>query len=118
MDDNERIRFLVNVGPSDGLYTATEAARRLHISPQLICQWRRSGKVKPVAKFGRSPVYRFSDLAAVECETRQDWIHSHRGRRGVASGQAEVRDGDADGGSPADARPVRSRPGVATDKAA
>lgn len=81
MDDLQRIRFLAAVGPSDGLYTATEAAKRLKISSQLICQWRRAGKIKPVAKFGRSPVYRYSELAEVERQMRRDQVHSHRGPR-------------------------------------
>lgn len=61
--------------------TATEAAQRLGISSQLICMWRRAGKVAPIGQEGRSPLYRLGDLMVVERETRNS---PHNRKRSVA----------------------------------
>lgn len=75
LDDVQRNRRL------DVHVTATEAARRLGVSSQLICMWRRAGKVAPVGRQGRSPLYRLGDLMAVERETRNS---PHNLKRSVA----------------------------------
>lgn len=49
--------------------TAAEAAKLLGIDRHLIYVWRSDGKVKPVGKRGRSPLYRWADLVAVERDT-------------------------------------------------
>lgn len=50
--------------------TATQAARLLGVTPQLIRQWVDSEKLAAVDKRGRSPLYLWGDLVDVERITR------------------------------------------------
>lgn len=71
----------------DELVTATEASLLLPISVQLISMWRSSGKVTPVRMRGRSPLYRYADLEAVERDMREAAAaaNNHRARRPLAA---------------------------------
>lgn len=60
--------------------TAAEAARLLGIDRHLIYVWRSEGKVAPVGRRGRSPLYRWADLVAVERDTAMSG-RSFRGPR-------------------------------------
>jgi hypothetical protein len=53
----------------DAQVTASQAVAVLGegmVSLALICMWRRKGHLKPVGKRGRSPLYRWGDILAVE----------------------------------------------------
>jgi hypothetical protein len=55
----------------NALVTATEAATRLpDVSRHLIGMWERLGKIQRHKMRGRSPLYRWGDILAVEAETR------------------------------------------------
>jgi hypothetical protein len=61
----------------DALVTATEAATRLpDVSRHLIGMWERLGKIGRRDMRGRSPLYRWGDILAVEADMRT----SGRGR--------------------------------------
>lgn len=61
----------------DALVTATEAAAGLpDVSRHLIGMWVRHGKLNVKGHRGRSPLYRWGDIVAVEAATRM----SNRGR--------------------------------------
>lgn len=60
--------------------TAAEAARLLGIDRHLIYVWRAAGKIEPVEKRGRHPLYRWCDLVQVERDTRTSG-RSYRGPR-------------------------------------
>jgi predicted site-specific integrase-resolvase len=64
--------------------TAAEAARLLGIDRHLIYVWRGKGKVAPVGKRGKSPLYRWADLVAVERDTSSSG-RSYRGPRVTAA---------------------------------
>lgn len=81
MDFHERAAALDDIHRNRRLdvpVTATEAARRLGVSSQLICMWRRAGKVEPIGQEGRSPLYRLGDLMDVERETRNSQYNLKR----------------------------------------
>lgn len=56
----------------EALVTAAEAAPKLGVDRHLIYMWRALGKVTPQGKRGKSPLYRWGDLLAVESQTRRD----------------------------------------------
>lgn len=61
----------VNVNP-DATLTATEAAKLIpRLSRYAVGMWKARGKLRPVGKRGRSPLYRWQDLVAVERQTRE-----------------------------------------------
>lgn len=61
----------------DALVTATEAAAGLpDVSRHLIGMWVQHEKLTPKGRRGRSPLYRWGDIVAVEAATRT----SNRGR--------------------------------------
>lgn len=69
----------------DAQVSAREAAdypplKSAGVTRHLIYVWRGLGKLEPVAQRGRSPLYRFGDILAVERDTRRSGA-SHRGRR-------------------------------------
>lgn len=64
----------------DALVTAAEAASLLPIDRHLIYVWRAAGRIEPVGKRGRSPLYRWCDLVQVERDTRTSG-RSYRGPR-------------------------------------
>ena len=64
--------------------TAAEAARLLGIDRHLIYVWRGRGKVSPVGQRGKSPLYRWADLVAVERDTALSG-RSFRGSRESAA---------------------------------
>jgi hypothetical protein len=73
----------VDLNPA-ALVSALEAASQIPgVSRQLIAMWRRNNKLKPAGKRGRSPLYRWGDIIAVEQATRAS-KHSTRHRRGPA----------------------------------
>lgn len=55
----------------DAKLPAHLAAALVGVSRQLINYWRASGLIAPVGHRGRSPLYRLSDILAVEAETRR-----------------------------------------------
>lgn len=55
----------------DAKLPAHLAARLVGVSRQLINYWRTSGLIQPVARRGRSPLYRLADILRVEAETRR-----------------------------------------------
>lgn len=62
----------------DTLLTATEASKLIpSVSPHLIYVWRGQGKLQSRGKRGRSPLYRWADVVAVERATRSSG-YSHR----------------------------------------
>lgn len=66
--------------PDGTLVSATEGAvllASLRVTRHAIAMWRQHGRIQPVGKRGRSPLYRFGDLLSAERETRQSG-HSHR----------------------------------------
>lgn len=67
--------------------TATEAALLLPISKQLVSIWKAQGKLTPVKWRGRSPLYRFGDIRAVEQAAAEAAYaaNNHRARRPVAA---------------------------------
>jgi hypothetical protein len=63
----------------DALVTATEAASVMpDVSKHLIGMWVANDKLKPRGRRGRSPLYRWGDLVAVEAQMRNS-PYSHRG---------------------------------------
>jgi hypothetical protein len=54
----------------DAEVTAVEASKMLGVDRHVIYMWRALGKVEPVGSRGRSPLYRWGDLLAVESKTR------------------------------------------------
>lgn len=55
----------------DARVTAAEAATLLPgLTRHAVYMWVQSGKLAPVGKRGRSPLYRWGDLVDVECSTR------------------------------------------------
>lgn len=65
------LREATTVDHREALVTASYAAPRLGVTIACICMWRRDGKVEVKGKRGRSPVYRWGDLVAVEKQTRR-----------------------------------------------
>lgn len=61
----------------DAKLPAHLAAAMVGVSRQLINYWRTSGKLKPIDREGRQPLYRLGDLFEVEQETRRS-PQSHR----------------------------------------
>jgi hypothetical protein len=54
------------------LVTAAQAATLLPgVSRQLICMWRKNGKLQPRGQKGRSPLYAWDDIITTEASTRQ-----------------------------------------------
>jgi DNA-binding transcriptional MerR regulator len=53
------------------------AAAMVGVSRQLVNYWRTSGKLKPVDRDGRRPLYRLGDILQVERSTRHS-PQSHR----------------------------------------
>ncbi len=74
-------------GNPDHELTATEAAAILPVSVPLISIWKAKGKLKPVGQRGRSPLYRWGDLVAVERAQAlaAAAANNHRARRPVAA---------------------------------
>jgi hypothetical protein len=71
----------VDVG-GETLVTATEASKLLpSVSPHLVYVWRAAGKLHPRGMRGRSPLYRWSDIVAVEWQTRAADPAGQRARR-------------------------------------
>lgn len=69
----------------DALVTAREAEahpglQRYRVTRHLIYTWRSLGKIEPVDRRGRSPLYRFGDILLAERDTRRSGA-SHRGPR-------------------------------------
>lgn len=62
------------------LLTAREAEMLLPVTRHLVYTWRSEGRIEPAGQRGRSPLYRWADLVAVERETRVSG-KSHRGAR-------------------------------------
>lgn len=54
----------------DALVTASEAAAGLRESKQLVSTWVKLDKLTPVSRRGRSPLYRWRDVLAVEAAMR------------------------------------------------
>lgn len=55
----------------DATLTATEAAALIpRLSRHAVGMWVTRGKLQPVGKRGRSPLYRWADLVRVERQTR------------------------------------------------
>lgn len=64
--------------------TATEASSQLgDVSPQLFAMWVRNGKLKPVGKRGRSPLYAWGDVIDVEKATRTNPNSARNPYRGL-----------------------------------
>lgn len=57
--------------------TAAQGARLTGVSRHLIAWWVSVGKLTPIGRVGRSPLYRLGDLYDVEREMRQS-SKSHR----------------------------------------
>jgi predicted site-specific integrase-resolvase len=55
----------------DALLPAHMAAEMCNVSRQLFSWWVRTGKIEPVARRGRTPLYRLGDAFDVEAQTRQ-----------------------------------------------
>ena len=55
-------------------WTVAEAAEAAGVTPAVIYQWKRRGKIKPVNKTGW-PRYRALDILKAEASTRE---HAHR----------------------------------------
>jgi hypothetical protein len=55
----------------DARLPAHLAARLVGVSRQLINSWRASGRLQPVGRRGRSPLYRLGDILRVEADTRR-----------------------------------------------
>lgn len=74
----------------DAEVTAAEAASQLpQISRQLIAMWVKAGKLTPCGRTGRSPLYRWGDILAVEAATRNSPYSSRyrwRDRKPLAAG--------------------------------
>jgi len=67
----------------DTRVTAAEAALLLgDVSRHLIYFWVAAGKLAPVGKRGRSPLYRWGDLVAVELATRLSRRSARNPQRG------------------------------------
>ncbi|GAA0738670.1 hypothetical protein Drose_04285 [Dactylosporangium roseum] len=64
--------------------TAAQAARALGISRQVVAMWKANGKIKPVRRKGRSPLYRFGDVIDANADALSSG-HSHRSPRPVAA---------------------------------
>lgn len=62
------------------LLTAREAETLLPVTRHLVYLWRAEGKLSPAGRRGRSPLYRWQDLVAVERDARMSG-KSHRGPR-------------------------------------
>lgn len=58
----------VTVNP-DALLSATEAAKLLPRTRFAVGMWRARGKLQPAGRRGRSPLYRWADLVALERDT-------------------------------------------------
>lgn len=68
----------------DALLTATQLVMRFKvISLPLICMWRRKGYLEVKGHEGRSPLYRYGDVEAVEARmAKAAWrANNHRARR-------------------------------------
>lgn len=61
----------------DAKLPAHLAARLVGVSRQLIYAWQNAGHIAPVARSGRSPLYRAGDVLAAEAATRRK-PQSHR----------------------------------------
>lgn len=69
----------------DALITARDAERypplaAARVTRRLVYEWRADGRLTPAGQRGRSPLYRFGDILAVERDTRLSGT-SYRGRR-------------------------------------
>lgn len=64
----------------DALITGAQAARLVGVTRAAVCTWRSTGRLQPQGQRGRSPLYRFADVLAVERDTRRSG-KSHRGPR-------------------------------------
>lgn len=64
-------------------FTTVEATGRPTISRHLIYMWRAAGLLKPSGARGRSPLYRWDDVQAVEARmAKRAWrANNHRARR-------------------------------------
>lgn len=71
----------------DRQVTASEIAEVLPVSVQLVSMWKSKGKLKPVGKRGRSPLYRYGDASDLERDMRlaAARANNHRARRPVAA---------------------------------
>lgn len=69
----------------DALVTASEAATVLpDVSRHLIAMWVRAGKLAPAGQRGRSPLYRWGDVLAVEATMRRSPYSSRNPRHPTA----------------------------------
>jgi hypothetical protein len=76
-----RLCKAVDMG-GETLVTALQASRILPtVSRHLIYVWRAQGKLHPHGMRGRSPLYRWSDITAVERQTRTSDPAGQRARR-------------------------------------
>lgn len=58
------------------IWTAAEAAEAVGVSPDVIYQWKRRGKIKPVNRCGW-PRYRAMDVLRAEASTRAKAGRAH-----------------------------------------
>ena len=80
----------------DALVTAREAQdhpglKRHGVCRHTIAWWRSTGKVEPLDRRGRSPLYRFGDILVVERDTRLSGT-SHRTAECRSCSRAAERD--------------------------
>lgn len=70
---------------SEQLVTAVQIAEKIpSVSRHLVYVWRGQGKLQPQGRRGRSPVYRWSDVVAVEEATRAADPAAQRARQFAA----------------------------------
>lgn len=70
----------------DDLVTAADVARMMPtVSRHLVYVWRSQGKLTPQETRGRSPLYRWGDVLAVETRTRLDDPAQQRASQPIAA---------------------------------